>query len=68
MSPKNDRDSQRFKLPYFVTCLHQAGSLKKPYCLTNCGVVAKGDLIGYIGGGATANMKFIFMSNSYRAN
>jgi len=31
MSPENDRDSQYFKLPYFATCLHRVGSLKKPY-------------------------------------
>jgi len=68
MSPKNDRGSQHFKWPYFITCLHQAGSLTKPYCLTNCVGVAKGDLIGYTRGGATANMKLIFMSNTYRAN
>jgi len=60
--------SQCFKLPYFITCLHQAGSLKKPYGLANCVGVAKDDLIGYIGGGATANMKFIFVSISCRAN
>ena len=56
------------KLLYFATCLRRAGSLKKPYCWTDCVGVVKGDIIGYTKGGATAIVKFIFMINSCRAN
>ena len=56
MSPENNRDSVRFKLPHFRICLHQGGSLKKPYCRTECVDVAKSDVIGYVRGGATAKL------------
>jgi len=36
MSPENDRDSQRFKLPHYGICLRN-GSLKKPYRRAECG-------------------------------
>jgi len=67
MSPENDRDSQHFKLPYFATCLRQAGPLKKPYFQTEWVGMAGSDVIGCTKGGATANVKLIFISNSCRA-
>ena len=67
MSPENDRDSQRFKLLYFATCLRRAGSLRKPYFQTEWVGMAGSDVIGYTKGGATASVKFIFISNSCRA-
>jgi len=56
---ENDRDSQRFKLPYFATCLHGVGSLKKPYFRTERVGMAGSDVIGCTKGGATASVKFI---------
>jgi len=67
MSPENDRDSLRFKLPLFGICLRRGGSLKKPYYRTECVGMAKSDVIGYARGGATAKLKFIFICDSYRA-
>jgi len=67
MSSENDQDSQRFKLPYFATCLRQAGSLMKPYFRTEWVGVVGSDVIGSQRGGATASVKFIFISNSCRA-
>ena len=67
MLPKNDQDSWCFKLLYFATCLHRAGSLKKPYYQTDCVGMAEGDAIVYKKGGATANVNFVFSSNSCRA-
>jgi len=67
MSPENDRDSQCFKLLYFATCLRRVGSLKKPYFRTEWVGVAGSYIIGCIKGGSTAIVKFIFISNSCRA-
>jgi len=67
MSPENDRDSQRFKVPYFATSLCRVGSLNKPYFQTEWVGVAGSDVIGCTKGGATAIVKFIFISNSCRA-
>ena len=63
MSPENDRDSRRFKLPYFATCLRQVGSLKKHYIWTEWVGMAGSDVIGCTKGGATASVKLIFISN-----
>ena len=63
MSPENDRDSRRFKLPCFATCLRQVGTLKKQYFWTEWVGVAGSDIIGCTKGGATASVKLIFISN-----
>ena len=47
--------------------LRQVGSLKKPYFQTEWVGVAGSDIIGCTKGGATAIVKFIFISNSCRA-
>jgi len=61
MSSKDDRDSQHFKFAHFGICLRRGGSQKKPYCQTESVGMAESDIIGYVRGGVTANVKFIFI-------
>ena len=58
-----DRDSPHFKL----ALVSVKGVLKKPYHQTECVGVAESDVIGYARGGATTEVKLIFISNSCRA-
>ena len=57
-------DSQCFKLAHFGICLHQRGSLKKPYCRTECVGMVESDVIAYMRGGATAKVKFMLICDS----